>query len=263
MKRVLLLMLLLLCCAIPASAQFTGDGFEVFLLPIASPETPGAYGSLWVTHTSLYNAAHRPISIPADVYPLVCLFPNCTPVVLPPGSTHDSLVFQTPTGTPPGALIWVKDEIVSDVRFSLRVQDISRQALTWGTEIPVVRERDLFRRAIHLHDVPLDPRFRQSLRVYDPLPHTGCRSVRIRFIDQEDGSVLLDETAELRRSDCNQTAGSVWPSAMEWHGLAERAGHHSGRMVIEITPLQDDMDIWGFVTINNNETQHVTTITPQ
>ncbi|HUP65467.1 MAG TPA: hypothetical protein VM557_09315 [Thermoanaerobaculia bacterium] len=234
------------------------------LLPVATYETPGANGSIWVTHFSLLNNAGRVISSPADIRDLRgCLFPICEPVHFQDGGVVEPEFFRTPRGGAPGALIWVRDEIASKVAFSLRVQDISRQALTWGTEIPVVREKDFYRTKIYLHDVPLDSRFRQSLRVYDPLPHTGCRSVRIRFIDQESGAVLLDENVGLMNPDCNQTPGSNWPSSMEWHGLAERAGKNSGRMIVEITPLDSDMAIWAFITVNNNETQHVTTITPQ
>ncbi|HEU5163519.1 MAG TPA: hypothetical protein VFV54_10265 [Thermoanaerobaculia bacterium] len=258
---------LLFCCAIPAFAQFTGEGHELLLLPLATHETygtPGGYGSSWVTHLSLFNATSRELASPGDIYLLgACAFPPCREVRIPAGSVQQASIFRTTPGDPPGALLWVREEIAADVVFSIRIQDLSRQALTWGTEIPVVRETELYRKAVYLHGIPLDPRFRQSLRVYDPLPHQGCRSVRIRFLDESNGAVLLDENALLIGRDCNQTPGSSFPHAVEWHGLSDKVGKTSGNLIVEVTPFHDDMAIWAFVTITNNETQHVTTITPQ
>lgn len=253
----------LLCCAVPAFAQFTGEGYEPVLLPLATHETPGGYGSLWVTHLTLFNGTTREISSPEDIFSLgACSFPPCPAVRIPAGSVHEPSIFRTLPGDPPGALLWVRSDIARNVVFSVRIQDVSRQSLTWGTEIPVVRQEELYRSPLYLYGIPLDPRFRQSLRVYDPLPHQGCRSVRIRFLDESSGAVLLDENVTPIDSDCNHRAGSDSPPAFEWHGLAERAGRETGRLIVEVTPLQE-MAIWAFVTVTNNETQHVTTITPQ
>jgi hypothetical protein len=258
------LLALLLCCALPAFAQFTGEGYDPLLLPLATYETPGGYGSMWATHIAIFNGTGREISSPQDIYILgACGFPPCREVRIPPGSVHEPSIYRTTPGKPPGTLLWVRSDIAQNVIFSVRIQDLSRQALTWGTEIPVVRQQDLHRRTLYLFGIPLDPRFRQSLRVYDPLPHQGCRSVRVRFLDEADGTVLLDENVTPIDPDCNQTPGASFPAAFEWHGLAEKAGRESGRLIVEITPLHDEMAIWAFVTITNNETQHVTTITPQ
>jgi hypothetical protein len=37
----------------------------------------------------------------------------------------------------------------------------------------------------------------------------------------------------------------------------------SARARIEIEPTLPDMRVWAFVSITNNETQHVTLVTPQ
>jgi hypothetical protein len=262
---ILITLVLTVLLAPPAFAQFTGEGFEMVLLPLATKgETLGGYGSRWVTHLGLFNGTDREISWPNDIRDLGgCLFPPCPTVRIPAKSYHDPVIYHTEPGKPPGALLYIRDEIAADVRLSVRIQDLSRQALTWGTEIPVVREVDLLRGTFYLWDIPLDSRFRQSLRVYDPLPHEGCRMVRIRLLDQVAGAVLWEEVASLRDSDCRSGPGSNFPAAMEWHDLSDRIGLTTGKMVAEITPLEPDMAIWGFITVINNETQHVTTITPE
>lgn len=65
----------------------------------------------------------------------------------------------------PGAYLFIERGRLSDVETTLRVQDASRQSLTWGTEIPVVRERDVLTRAFSFLDVPTDARFRQTQHV--------------------------------------------------------------------------------------------------
>src|SRR5438105_3909947 len=82
------------------------------------------------------------------------------------------------------------------ISLSLRVQDVSREARTWGTTVPVVRERDAFTGRLQLLDVPVDDRFRVALRVYDfdepPASGSYDRAVRIRFYQGESRTALFE-----------------------------------------------------------------------
>ena len=42
--------------------------------------------------------------------------------------------------------------------------------------------------------------------------------------------------------------------------LPQLQGHT--RVSVEIMPLAQDLRVWAFISITNNETQHVTTVTP-
>lgn len=264
MLRRALLLLSVTLCAIGGHAQSDPAEYETVLLPVAAYETPGAFGSRWVTHFSIHNGLDRPVKSTNDILMLgVCVSFPCPVVAIEAGRTASPEIHLTYRGELPGVLLYVRRDIADQITFSLRVQDISRQSLTWGTEIPVVRERDLYRRPIRLINIPVDARFRQTLRIYDPLPHIGCRYVRVRLFDPESGTTLLSQDVQLARdADCNQTLGSRSPDAAEWHNLAGLAQVTTGRIGVEVTPL-GDFAIWAFVSVTNNETQHVTTITPQ
>src|ERR1700687_1921032 len=110
--------------------------YERVLVPVVvAAATPGAYGSVWQTELGARNEADQRVVI------------SDTPVGLcglcPPYAPHST--FRIPlnaTNPNAGRFLYIGSPGVGNVTFTLRVQDISRQALTWGTAIPVVRDRD-------------------------------------------------------------------------------------------------------------------------
>jgi hypothetical protein len=205
-----------------------------------------------------------------DIFPIDngCQFPSCpeTPVV-PAESRHEPLLFQPDVGNPPGILMYAKREFVEQVSFSLRIQDLSRQALTWGTEIPVVRESELFTSTLQLFDVPTDDRFRQALRVYDP--DAGEQSLVRLDIYSSDDELITTTTLALAQPPpmaCSVPSGvACFPSTAEVLSLTDRFPELLAYYLVRvaITPLTPELRFWAFVSITNNETQHVTIITPQ
>lgn len=155
----------------------------------------------------------------------------------------------------------------------LRVQDISRQALTWGTSIPVVRERDLFTtRTLNLTDIVQNDRFRSLLRIYDFDPSGNGSSpdrevlVRIYALGSSTTGVnavpdrLLTERREtLRSSPPGAFFGPPMAQLPLW-SLPELNGFE--RVRLEITAVTPGLRFWAFVSITNNESQHVTAIAP-
>ncbi|MDP9360066.1 MAG: hypothetical protein M3P29_01305 [Acidobacteriota bacterium] len=77
-----------------------------------------------------------------------------------------------------GTFLFVDERYADSVQITLRAQDVSRQSQTWGTLIPVVREQHFSNRPFSLPDIPIDSRFRQSIRVY-ALDGTRPAAVRI------------------------------------------------------------------------------------
>ena len=259
-----------------AHAQTPGVEFEKVLVPLAlSRSVLGAYGSLWSTTLWVLNAGdtdarvegyHHCVTIPCPLYP--------PPV--PPGI---AFMPQFPIGIGlvrgvPGAFLLIERARSAQVKLSLRVQDLSRQRQTWGTELPIVREHDFRSDAIHLLDIPVSAHARSMLRVYDNDGRAGLQ-VRVRFYSLEGDSEplstrarpgrLLGETIlplgtieELEPS----RLGGHYPAYAQLGDFAAVANLEGAeRIRIEVTPVTPAR-IWAFVSVTNNETQHVTAITP-
>ncbi|HKS21831.1 MAG TPA: hypothetical protein VJZ76_03450 [Thermoanaerobaculia bacterium] len=228
------------------------------LVPIALPqEVPGAFGSLWATRLRVRNNGTQPITVA----------PN-------PGATCGSTVcpsFQVAGQTTvsplvaiaypyPGAFLYVTPG--ANASFNTRIQDLSRQSLTWGTEIPVVREADVFTDTLTLINIPTDDRFRSALRIYD-FDGASKNSVRVRvFADDETTPVADTELVLATPSGIND---SNIPGFAQIGSIVDAypALRSATTTRVEITPVAAGTRIWAFVSVTNNETQHVTTITPQ
>lgn len=246
------------------------EDFEPVLLPIALVDTPGALGSLWRTHFTFYNAGDEPlVGMGAFdlAYPFYsgCFFPICPePDTIAPRASA-RLFIQQPGG-PPGVLLWIRKDRIAGVAFELRVQDISRQATTWGTEVPVVRTGDLHSSTLRLVNVPLDARFRQALRLYD-LSASTSPAVLVRFIDADVDRVLHEAVIPLTTLpslDDLYRGFRLFPAYADIGNVADLPQlADSARVHIEVEPLAPDMRFWAFVSVTNNETQHVTLVTPQ
>ena len=220
---------------------------ERVLLPIVlfgSTTTPGAFGSMWKAEVTFHNAS-------SDDVPIIA--PNCNPLVLtpcaPPILQARSTVTMPLYGTP-GAIVSIPRKNVEDVDISLRIQDVSRQSQTWGTSIPVVRAAQ-FKPAIRLIGVPTDSRFRLTLRIHG---YRQAGPVRVRVFDPATATPLGDVTLDLQGRD---------PAYLQLDPLALSPIAPSAAVRIEVSSAVDPpQPIWAFVSVTNNETQHVTVITP-
>lgn len=248
--------------AFPAVAE----DFDNFLVPIAPQRVHGAFGSEWVAELAVTNMSATPIRVARDA-PDVC--GQCVPLPLPPGATafvHDLSRVPGVSGT----LLWVERGRAQDVAVTLRTRDVSRQAETWGTVIPVVRPEGLFSRRFGLIDVPMDAQFRATLRIYDVNAATPPR-VRVRIYelnpDRNPGSAGDSDTLlhEFEPTFVAPESGMVQvvPAAAEVPLWLESALPKSGRIRIEIEPFDETPDYWGFVSVTHNATQHVTVIVPE
>ena len=239
-----------------------GD-YERVLIPIVpTPGLPGAFESVWASGFWIRNTGDQAAWVTEG--PPTCGIGFCQDHhVLFPGTTW-RWENAARAVDQPGYLVHVQRG--RDFSFNLRVRDLSRADRSWGTEIPVVLESELLRGDTELINIPNEDGFRVLLRVYDPSALPG-RSVRVRVYDVR-GDLLLGERwlalddvrlplpvpdfpfhpgyAQLYLSDAS------FPSI---------AGHPLLR--IEIRPEPQDLAYWAFVTVTHNETQHVTTITPQ
>lgn len=218
---------------------------ERLLLPITTFEAPGAFGSLWSTELWMRNDTDQPVSI----FPL-----NITDSFSAP---HRDLLVPLQTSRQGGGQFIYVDR-VDGLHFNLRVRDTTRAGVTFGTELPVVRDRDLLTEPLVLLPVPVDAAFRATLRIYDAT-FAGVVRARVRIFAIESTTLLSEQEVQLEtREGLPFTPGyaqlaleSILPTSSQ------------GQVRIEIDPLSPGMKYWAFVSVTSNETQHVTTITPQ
>ncbi len=172
----------------------TEDDFQRVLLPINVSGAPGAYGSLWTTDSEIANAGIEPVDVKWSACQSL-IDPPCPPYAhLPPGG-HAFRISPDRNADTAGAFFYIPKWALSQVAVNSRVQDLSRQSETWGTELPIV-PTSAFSLDVLLLNVPNDQRFRTTLRIYggsySPLP------ARIRIWPlTSDGAPLVDDTLHL------------------------------------------------------------------
>jgi hypothetical protein len=252
--------------ALSVFAQHEGIEYERFIIPIvpAGP-IPGAFGSEWQATLMFTNDADTVVSVYPYNWP--CSLPGCfsVPPRIPPAATWrvDTSVVGFPT-----AYIFVERSHSDQVRFLLRAQDLSRQALTWGTQIPMARERDFVDR-LSLIDVPTDDRFRTMLRIYGL---DGVRSAHVKVFGirpQRSSSVqvgvpvqddlLHEETFALFENASNPALSpTIAQIPLDTHRFATHT-----TLRLEVTTPGSGGRIWAFASITHNETQHLTVISPR
>ena len=232
--------------------EYTGNALrEQYLLPVFIEPVKGAFGSEFRTElhglntSSNYEIDLWGLEIACRFTPPLCNWIEEPMVHLLPISERADLfdyrVFQTGT---PGRFIEVPRERVDDLSLTLRVYDTSRSAENYGTEIPIVRTSDFRRKPFAFVGVPRDPRFRNTLRLYA----TGATTVRVSNDVEPEGYTLTLPAGDY-----------VFDPA-----YAQSTSFPTGNGVtnVYIEPAKNGPAVWGFISVTNNETQHITTITP-
>lgn len=224
---------------------------EQFLVPVFLDPVKGAYGSEFRTELHGLNAGRNQLLKVWGLQP-VCRTtpPICGDWLTEPMVSLEPGVFGTDladyqlyqTGTP-GRFIEVPRAQKDDLSLSLRVSDTSRSAENFGTEIPVVRTADFFRTGFALLGVPLDPRFRNTLRLYA----TGPTTVHL-LVGNDIHEVAL--RAGAHAFDPAYAQFTAFPAG-------------SGTIRVLAAGKENGPAVWGFITVTNNETQHITTIAPR
>ena len=235
--------------------------YERVLIPIATDVVlRGANGSQWITLLAVRNDADEPVVVNGAVGPGdFCT--SCAPI--PSQSSAEFLHFgaMNPNG---GRFLYVGKPGRGKVKFSFRIQDISRQSETWGTSIPVIREDDLFTGTVSLFDVPVAPAFRTSVRIYD-FDGALQSTARVRAYEKNENRALVDRVVTLNRTE--PIAGSFphGPGAAFISDLVEAfpvLAAAKGPLRVTVDPVTPGLRIWAFASVTNNSTQHVTAIIP-
>jgi hypothetical protein len=242
--------------------------YEQVLLPVyLSNAAGGAGGSLWITNFWMRNNGPEPVLFA----PFPCPDGQTCPAVVPlttelvPGRTYKGLPphYGEPAANP-SRLFYVSRGLADQLSFGLRFGDVSRDVLHAGTEMPVVRERDVLTTRAQLFDIPTSHNYRVLVRVYD-LQLTNA-SFRLSFYPQEAG----DQAAPLYTVDLQASAPQIGAFRTEAAysqynpvGLLSSGAVLPEKVRIEVTPLTPGSRFWVFASITNELTNLVTLSTPQ
>ena len=237
------------------------DAFDPVLLPVFTAPIAGAYGSEFRTDLRVRLVNGTRADIHGLRYPchVTCIQRGDDPYVLTEDSPEAGPDELEPTGTP-GTFVYLPQDQAGRVSMNLRAYDTSRSAENFGTEVPVVLGSRFATGydPITLIGVPSDPRFRNTLRIYS-LGDSGGTPLTIT-IRGENGAniehaVLLPQQPDL-----------FHPGYVEFTNFPSGAGRLNVTISASVPPIATPIpppDRWAFITVTNNETQHITTITPQ
>lgn len=242
-----------------------GQSSERILIPFfTQAPIEGAFGSQWTTELSLLNDSGQDLAIAG--YDQGCQLGSCPPAPTPPGITF----FPVPSVTRlQGAYLQVfPSSAIDDVKIHLRARDLSRQNQDWGSEVPTIAESQAPRGRFTLLDLPNDPGYRLMLRLY--YFGEGTAQARVRFYEivptrRHPFGLGVTPDRLLAEEVLTFTSGSLTsPGYAQLVNFAERYPEliQAMRMRIDIENLSDESRIWGLLSITNNETQHVTYVTP-
>ena len=223
--------------------------FARLLLPVLTPPLPGAFGSEF--RTELNGSVNEP----GGVVHVYGLRPGDEPIELVYGSYDDvDELRDEPVeylGTP-GRFIEVPVSELPKFDAYLRAYDTSRNAETFGTEIPIVPLEEFRPNRLMLVDVPLERRFRRTLRLYA----SGPTTVQVSFLH---GRPRPDRELFTTELTLTGGAGRFQPAYAQFDAFPES----DGKTIVRIDASSGGLPVWGFITVTNNDTQQITTITPR
>ncbi|MEA2568849.1 MAG: hypothetical protein QOI24_850 [Acidobacteriota bacterium] len=219
---------------------------------------PGSFGAQWRTDASLHNGASFPWAPSNGSIFLVGCFPICD---FRPQANADVTITSSDGGTPAGLVEWAPRQAAALADFGLIVRNVSISTTDLGTEVPVVREKDLFARPFSLLNVPTSPQSRITLRIFD-VEGTRRINLRIYAVHRNRNSELFVDQSFVLPAQSSLLGGAMWVANDLLAVFPTLA--NQGPLRIEIAPESpsDIRSLWGFVSVTNNETQHVTVISP-
>ncbi|HEX7153609.1 MAG TPA: hypothetical protein VF618_19125 [Thermoanaerobaculia bacterium] len=229
------------------------------LLPLTIEDTPGANGSLWKTEiTALIDTDEG-----LRMYPGGCggLEDPCSPPPLQRAfdAREENLVI----GSGTAQFIYVTRQYADFFRVNTRVYDSARDTETAGAFVPSARDDDFSPNGVSLLGIPVAPQFRSTLRVYD---YDGRDTAVLVSLYGDDANEPFSTTTHSLRATFQflQTTallpGQPATAQIDLTPLIP-AGTYE-RVRVTVRPLQSGPRLWGFVSITNNETHHVTVVTP-
>lgn len=227
-----------------------------FLLPLTPSTTAGAYGTQWVVEAYLHNQGTSPIWV-SDGYECPLSAVHACDAYLIPGVTAKLLgPFEQ------NAYYFVSEGDPAALTITAHVRNVSDGVDPWGTAVPVPSVSSFFASRLRLGPVPSPASHRLSFRAYTWPFALPSLSVEIWGVDSDTLSPTV-RLATVTATPTNPafTAGGVY----ELHDLSAIAGLATADLLeIRVTaPEATNLNrLWAFVSLTNNQTQHVTMFVP-
>lgn len=231
----------------PNAFRFGRGGFRRVLVPIAfRGEVPGANGSRWVSE------------LQGRVF-----YPGPQEVTRTPGSTPPSLVegpftFTDLPSSNRGMFLYVPEG--NFLAMNLRVRDVSRDAENFGTEIPLVTSEETTTAfAFDLLDIPIGPKYRQTLRIYN-FEGRRAMQVGVRILARDGRENIVSTNYTMPEEEPIQEFPQ-FPGYLEINLADLLPGGYEGRVDVSVSHPAGPR-LWAMVSVTNNDTQLVTMVTP-
>lgn len=246
--------------------------YKMFLLPLDTEIVVGANGSRWITETTMLLRS----STNVDVRPELCELPilDCGfPAPPPPHPLNEAFAFYVVSPATLGQYVYVPAAEAHKVHVNTRTYDASRSTSTGGAEIPFVSEDDFSSGTTSLLGIPLEPDHRYTLRVYDADGRGGRVLIHVYAHVPFDPPFSGNQEKTPRKTFVATLVPGAPPYAttttalLPIHPATLQIDPIDGidlegveRLRIDIEPLDQGLRLWSFVSITNNETHHVTTV---
>ena len=221
---------------------------ERLLLPIFTPPVGGAFGAEFHTDVTVGNLGKAVLSLSGLAYDCDVII-SCPPTpnridMQPERVLRSEELVENGA---PGRFVFLPKEDLSRLTMSLRVHEVTRDPLNLGTEMPIVRESEFVNDRIVFPHVPIFPWYRSALRIYAASP------VDVVVKAGSQPAVRLHLT------------GAVDPFDPAYAVFTDFKGVGFGRVTVEVDQPENatPVPIWAFITVTNNQTQAITTITPR
>lgn len=243
-----------------ANAFRYGRAFESDMERVLFPvnfATPGAFGSDWTSLIAVRNDG--PVTI--DTMPHFWADPASPVLPIPTAIGPGGKGYFIRRNRDGGEFLYTPRGMEKYLSYASHVVDRSRSELDLGTEVPVVREKDTAP-VIKLLEVPVDTRYRAKLRVYDLDEN---KTVTLILRDPSGGGAIQRGVQLTGYETCaDAPCFSERPAfgVVDLDTIPELRTMANGVDITIVAPKKDAR-LWAFVTVTNNETQHVTTYTPQ
>lgn len=247
---------------LPGAFTYAGDifeGFDPILFPIFLPPIEGAFGSQFRTTAHIWNQGNTIINIYGQDTNCYTIDPPLQPdhaVALLPHQPRAAQLLPNCSQSV-GRIFYVPKGEDSQIAASLRVSEHSRRDEDHGVSVPVVRLKDFREDRIALLDVPIDPRFRLTLRIYGLNRGTDFVNVTVN--------------GELHQIPLIPSGDPFVPSIIVFTDFPTIDELPTGQSTINVTVDTPrgpggvgipGSPIWAFIAVTNNVTQHMTTIVP-
>lgn len=260
--------MLFVLLATTSSFALTPPPYQRVLVPLSVGEIAGANGSRWTTELWAVNSSGEPAWVAASPCPISAVSVCANQIDIEPGRSVRLPAFGSATW--PGVVVFIPSW--NAISLTLHVRDLSKQSESWGTEIPVVRESDFFTRPTSASGIAFGRDYRHTLRLYALLDSRPSVQYRLKLY-----GVTATEDRLLREQVVTLVAPPTPPpnrigtlpaqiTLTDFFDVAA-PGVDRVRLTIDLVTdplaLQAPVPYWAFVSVTNNVTQQVTTVTPR